>query len=416
PSPTTNGPSPTTPCPTNITPVPSPTTSGPSPTTPCPTNITPVPSPTTNGPSPTTNGPSPTTPCPTDITPVPSPTTNGPSPTTPCPTNVTPVPSPTTSGPTPTTAPTPTTGTPVTIAPTPTTGTPVTTTGPTPTTQAPTPDPTTPSPTTQAPTPAPTTPAPTPYGQDLRFCSYTRHVLSEYNSDLYYDVIRNNLNEHFTYDSTNNIIIAKSNGQCLDAFLNSQNQYKVHTYPCSKTNGNQKWVFDQLNNAIQHLTHTGLCLANHADQNGLQAYVEPCNGGLNQYFVNCDDPSKVSVQFQTCYTNHWLSEFYTGLYADGKRGNINELFEYNGNTQQIKTLSNGECLDAFRAGNKYGLHTYPCDANNNNQKWNLEKNRVTHAVHTNLCLDADPTDDTHKAQVWECTPYNKNQCWNIKRF
>lgn len=265
-------------------------------------------------------------------------------------------------------------------------------------------------------TPAPTTAAP---GQDLRFCSYTHHALSEYFGNIYSDVVRNNVNEHFVYDDKTQTIVSKSNGQCLDAFLNGQNQYKVHTYACSAGNANQKWVFNTRNNAIEHATHKGLCLSNHADKPGQQAFVEPCNGGLNQYFANCDDPSKVSVQFQTCYTNSWLSEYYTGLFADKKRGNINELFEYNGWTQQIKVVSNGQCLDAFQDRSKpqgYGLHTYACDANNKNQKWNLDGKRVTHAVHTNLCLDADPTDDSHGAQVWQCTPYNKNQCWNIHRY
>src|SRR5215468_12400825 len=74
PTPTSPGPSPTTPGPT-------PTGPGPSPTTPGPTPTSPGPSPTTPGPTPTSPGPSPTTPGPTPTSPGPSPTTPGPTPT-----------------------------------------------------------------------------------------------------------------------------------------------------------------------------------------------------------------------------------------------------------------------------------------------------------------------------------------------
>src|SRR5215468_9981505 len=62
-------------------PFPTPTSPGPSPTTPGPTPTGPGPSPTTPGPTPTSPGPSPTTPGPTPTSPGPSPTTPGPTPT-----------------------------------------------------------------------------------------------------------------------------------------------------------------------------------------------------------------------------------------------------------------------------------------------------------------------------------------------
>ncbi|EQC29167.1 hypothetical protein SDRG_13040 [Saprolegnia diclina VS20] len=93
------------------------------------------------------------------------------------------------------------------------------------------------------------------------------------------------------------------------------------------------------------------------------------------------------------------------------------LYKGTGTSQALldaKTLQvagNGECLDAFRDGDKFGLHTYACDATNGNQKWIIDAadHKIKHATHNNLCLDVDPTNPTHAAQVWECHNWNTNQ-------
>ncbi|OQR82240.1 hypothetical protein ACHHYP_16338, partial [Achlya hypogyna] len=328
----------------------------------------------------TTPAPTGTTPCPTSITPKPVPTGTTPAPTayTPAPTDATPTPTTSTSA--------PVTSAPTTVAPT--TATPVPTT------------------VTAAPTPNP--------GTKLSFCDYNRQALSEYYGDIYSDVRRNNANEQFVYDAASQTLVAKSNNQCLDAYLGANNAIQVHTYPCDTNNRNQKWIFNTNTNRIEHATHKGICMA--SGPAGSKARVEPCSQSILQFFSNCDAPATVGLRFQTCYTNSWLSEYYTGLYADRPRGTINENWAYDPVAQTLQVGSNGQCLDAFPTGNgKYGLHTYACDGGNKNQKWVLQGSLVKHAVHRNLCLDADPTDNQHRAQVWDCTPYNKNQCWNLLR-
>ncbi|OQR98068.1 hypothetical protein ACHHYP_09198 [Achlya hypogyna] len=287
---------------------------------------------------------------------------------------------------------------------------------PAPTTGAPVPTITTLAPTTFTPAPTTSTTVPTPApGTKLSLCDYNRQVLSEYYSDIYTDVRRNSANEQFVYDAASQAIVARSNGECLDAYLGANNAFQVHTYPCDATNGNQKWLFNTNTNRIEHATHKGLCMA--SGPAGNKARVEPCSQSLLQFFSNCDAPTTVGLRFQTCYTNSWLSEYYTGLYADQRRGSVNENWAYDPVAQTLQVASNKECLDAFPVGNgKYGLHTYACDSSNQNQKWVLQGKLVKHAVHHNLCLDADPTDNQHRAQVWDCTPYNKNQCWNLHHY
>nr|AIG56216.1 secreted protein [Achlya hypogyna] len=108
----------------------------------------------------------------------------------------------------------------------------------------------------------------------------------------------------------------------------------------------------------------------------------------------------------------YLSEWNTGLYADVWRGNLNELFEIA--EGHIKSVKNGECLDAYK--DRYGrahLHTYPCSAKNKNQRWIVADGKVRHGAHANLCLDVDPTDEDKKAQVWECFDANDNQLFDV---
>ncbi|EQC35517.1 hypothetical protein SDRG_07225 [Saprolegnia diclina VS20] len=263
-------------------------------------------------------------------------------------------------------------------------------------------------------TPCGNNPTPAPATTTLTFCAYNRQALSEYNGDIFTDVVRTNKNEQFVYSPSAMTLVSESNGQCLDAYLDGNGAYQLHTYQCMEGNGNQKWVYNTNARRIEHGTHQGLCVV--GGSAGTKARVEPCSQSLLQYFSDCKGSSSVSVHLQTCYTDSWLSEYDTGLYADKLRNNANENFAYDPVAQTLQVGSNGQCLDAFSTGDgKFGLHTYACDAKNSNQKWILQDKLVKHATFNNLCLDADPTDNSHKAQVWDCTAYNKNQCWNILR-
>ncbi|KDO22697.1 hypothetical protein SPRG_22269 [Saprolegnia parasitica CBS 223.65] len=110
-------------------------------------------------------------------------------------------------------------------------------------------------------------------------------------------------------------------------------------------------------------------------------------------------------------TNKVISEFYSGVYADWVSDSVNELFVYDSAAKTLQAASNGQCLDAYRDGDKFGLHTYACDATNGNQKWIIDaaNHKIKHATHNNLCLDVDPTNPSNAAQVWECHNANTNQ-------
>ncbi|KDO17526.1 hypothetical protein SPRG_21856 [Saprolegnia parasitica CBS 223.65] len=92
-------------------------------------------------------------------------------------------------------------------------------------------------------------------------------------------------------------------------------------------------------------------------------------------------------------------------------GDATQIWKFDTVAKRIVHPHNGECLDAFRDGDKFGLHTYACDATNANQKWLIDAagHKIKHATHNNLCLDVDPTNPTHAAQVWECHDWNTNQ-------
>ncbi|KDO23017.1 hypothetical protein SPRG_11863 [Saprolegnia parasitica CBS 223.65] len=124
-------------------------------------------------------------------------------------------------------------------------------------------------------------------------------------------------------------------------------------------------------------------------------------------------PARV-VQIRT-KRGKYLSEWNSGLFADVWRGNLNELFEVDAATQSIKSIKNQQCLDAYRdhRHGQYRLHTYPCAATNDNQKWMIANGKIKHATHDNLCLDVDPTNENHVAQVWACFDHNDNQRFDV---
>ncbi|OQS00767.1 hypothetical protein ACHHYP_02681, partial [Achlya hypogyna] len=244
----------------------------------------------------------------------------------------------------------------------------------------------------------------------IQLCSFTQKILSEYNNQVYADVIRHNTNEKIVYNAATKSVRFQSNGQCLDAYRDGS-RFNLHTWPCDAANSNQHWVLDTAAHRLRHLTHANLCAVVNPYARGDLVRVEPCSASLAQHIDLCTGSSTRYVQIQTCKGNKPLSEGYTSLYVDTVRNNLNELFEFKDGA--IKAASNGQCLDAFRDGAGFGLHTYPCDQNNVNQKWYMDNGRIKHSVHKNVCLDADPTDPAHKAQVWQCYPNNDNQCWKL---
>ncbi|OQS03594.1 mucin-5AC-like, partial [Thraustotheca clavata] len=268
---------------------------------------------------------------------------------------------------------------------------------------------------TSAPTSAPTTvptaaPTSTPTSGDVQLCTFTQKILSEYNNQVYADIIHGNTNEKLVYNADTKAIQFKSNGQCLDAYQ-SGDHYELHTYPCNAFNNNQMWLLDSTRHRLQHAVHYNLCVVVNPYQPGDLVRVEACSERLAQYIDKCTGEDKNYIQIQTCKSNKPLSEYDTGLYADVVRNNLNELFIFKDGA--IQAISNGQCLDAFQDDNKLGLHTYPCDQNNVNQKWYMDSGRIKHSVHKDQCLDADPTDPSNKAQMYQCFPNSDNQCWKV---
>ncbi|KAF0692734.1 Aste57867_16192 [Aphanomyces stellatus] len=163
-----------------------------------------------------------------------------------------------------------------------------------------------------------------------------------------------------------------------------------------------------------------------------QFYDLPDNYGVpedhERYFglVHADGSSK-SNAFPTAnwvphilwnYPGKVLTAYGTDVFSDWRRGNPNERWSYNAGTQQFRVELTGQCLDAFNDNGTFRVHTWPCDAGNQNQKWIIDvgENSIRHAYHPNVCLDADPNDKASRVQVWGCHPFwiNPNQWWQVK--
>ncbi|OQS02766.1 hypothetical protein THRCLA_04886 [Thraustotheca clavata] len=242
---------------------------------------------------------------------------------------------------------------------------------------------------------------------EKQFCTDNGLILSEFYGQLYADIVRNNVNEHFTYNQTGGVIIAKSNGQCLEGVPNfyGGDATGIKTAPCDLNNIYQRW--DVMNNEIVNPSRAGLQAGSPGSLIAVKYPItkfRDCNGGL---------PIKVHI---VSIRGKRISEYYSGLYFDEPRDNTNEVFLWDRNAKLFKSESSQQCLDAFLGANgKYYVHTYPCDEQNPNQKWDVhaDTKQIEHVTHKGQCLDGDPTYPDHHLQMWECALNNPNQNWDV---
>ncbi|EQC30919.1 hypothetical protein SDRG_11398 [Saprolegnia diclina VS20] len=80
-----------------------------------------------------------------------------------------------------------------------------------------------------------------------------------------------------------------------------------------------------------------------------------------------------AVPLQLCTVDGmFLSEYEKSLYADVRRNNKNEHFDYDPTTKLLKATSNGQCVCA-ESGK---LVTEKCDPNDASQHWEVDLNHV----------------------------------------
>ncbi|OQR84609.1 hypothetical protein THRCLA_10810, partial [Thraustotheca clavata] len=250
----------------------------------------------------------------------------------------------------------------------------------------------------ECPNPLPPRPAP------VNFCTATKMALSEFYSQLYTDVVRNNENEKFVYNNASRTIVVKSNGQCLEGIPNLAPAYGiggVKTAPCDAKNFNQRWTVDRNQIAIG-----SYCLSTDPFKRGSAVTVEGCNYEIqhssNQFFADCNTVTTNYVRIVSTRGKR-ISEYYSGLYFNDPANNFNELFTWDAGTKMFKSASSQQCLDSFLdSDGKYKIHTYDCDVNNGNQKWivHADTKQIEHATHKGQCLDGDPTYADHHLQMW----------------
>ncbi|EQC30933.1 hypothetical protein SDRG_11411 [Saprolegnia diclina VS20] len=265
-----------------------------------------------------------------------------------------------------------------------------------------------------------------PRVQEKRLCTATGLIVSEFYGRIYTDIVRHNDNEIFLYNVIIKTLVAKSNGQCLEAVPGPPHPYLgdggVMTVPCRPSEPLQQWTFQDQRVAATTAGMASFCLNTNPFLRGSGANVAPCNVGQlsTTTFVDCASLTTSYITIKTLKSGNRLSEYYTSLYANAPANNYNELFVWDQANKMLKVASNNQCLDAYKdnADGKVQVHTYPCDVNNGNQKWNYNTNTKTleHATHAGQCLDADPTYADHHAQMWACTPNNINQQWSLDTF
>ncbi|OQR87068.1 hypothetical protein ACHHYP_09552 [Achlya hypogyna] len=108
--------------------------------------------------------------------------------------------------------------------------------------------------------------------------------ISEWNSGLYADTSRSNRNELFEWDAANQWIKVLSNGECFDAYKDGNGNGHLHTYACSTTNANQKWII--ANGKIRHATHANMCIDVDPNDGSHKVQVWECSEGNNNQVID----------------------------------------------------------------------------------------------------------------------------------
>ncbi|OQR95442.1 hypothetical protein THRCLA_07867, partial [Thraustotheca clavata] len=136
---------------------------------------------------------------------------------------------------------------------------------------------------------------------EKQLCTANKLIVSEFYGQLYTDVVHNNDNEKFSYNQTSQNIIAKSNGQCLEAVPNKDYGLgAVKTAPCDVKSVNQKWFFDGNRVRID-----GYCLKTDPFTHGSVVSMAVCDYGnpyiSNEFFADC---SSVTANYVRIVSTH----------------------------------------------------------------------------------------------------------------
>ncbi|KDO33857.1 hypothetical protein SPRG_01736 [Saprolegnia parasitica CBS 223.65] len=234
-------------------------------------------------------------------------------------------------------------------------------------------------------------------------------AIYEYYGNVFVGAASNSANEQWRYDATTHQLIVSSNQQCLDAYKDSASgQFRVHTYACDASNGNQAWTIDGARQRIKHRTHPNLCLDVDPTQNNKVQVWSCYDNAPNQRVAITEEKVKLHT-FNGRYlvSGRGMPQFVSlwGAPFEWVVSNVDM-------TWRARSDGGGDkCLDAYEPWNGGTVHMWPCDADNANQKWRFDAatGQLRHATHTGFCLDMATTTGA-KPHLWTCnSPANDLQ-------
>ncbi|KAG2522725.1 hypothetical protein BBO99_00006575 [Phytophthora kernoviae] len=150
---------------------------------------------------------------------------------------------------------------------------------------------------------------------------------------------------------------------------------------------------------------------------------------FQQLTIGWKDPRAI----RNAGTNLLLSENGGEVYMSAKSNDWlvqeQQVWFFDSATQQVRSKSSDRCLDAYQAWDGGIVHVYRCIESEANQKWSLESEtgKLKHATHQGFCLDQD-AGQNNKLQLetaeflefhggivhmWSCNANEVNQRWNL---
>ncbi|KAJ0397377.1 hypothetical protein P43SY_008208 [Pythium insidiosum] len=215
--------------------------------------------------------------------------------------------------------------------------------------------------------------------------------------------------------------------RCLDAYQPT-NGGAVHLWKCLPNENNQKWEYDAGTGKLRHAHHHNFCLDNDPDQNNKLQLWECSWGNANQEWdlikpgaagnsAGLVLRTKESLAQLVRRGNKLALEYGAGVLPDAQ-------WTYDSASGLIRAKDSDFCIDAYEPWNGGTVHTWQCNSNERNQRWDFNS-ATGQFVHRELkmdgrvamCLDADR--QASKVQLWSCHDMNQdadawwknNQAW-----
>ncbi|CEG46028.1 ricin b lectin-like protein [Plasmopara halstedii] len=147
---------------------------------------------------------------------------------------------------------------------------------------------------------------------------------------------------------------------------------------------------------------------------GLFSVNNTLKSNIDNLNITLLDPFLIQNEATSLYLSESTNEVYMWEKSKEYMATEEQVWFWNPATQQLRCLSNFQCLDAYQPQDRGFVHMFPCIDTEGNQKWRFDNktNQLQHITHNGLCLDID-TERSNRIQIFTCSNKTMTQKWDF---